>query len=66
MMVDWGVKKADELGLECFTYATLDMSMPLYMMAQFLVVDRTDLDIKISDPSEEWKACRKQLLPYWW
>lgn len=66
MMVDWGVRKADELGLECFITATLDMSMPLYKKARFLVVVKTVLEMKVPDSSDEWKACQKQLLPYWW
>lgn len=65
MMVDWGVKKADELGLECFTTATF-MSQSLYEKAKFLVVDETVLDMDLPHPSEEWKACQKQLLPFSW
>lgn len=66
MLVDWGIKKADEWGLECFLSATPGLGKPLYEKAQFIVVDETILEMRIPDPSEEWKACQRQLLPYSW
>lgn len=38
MMIEYEVKKADELGIECFLEAN-SLSMPLYKIFQYVVVD---------------------------
>lgn len=61
MLVDWVARKADELGIECFVPAHITMGVPLYNKVNFVVVDRTILDMNIPNPSEEWKKCQQQL-----
>lgn len=61
MIVDWGVKKADELGLETFVFAGLGGVVPIFEKAQYLMVDKTMLDMEIPNPSDEWKERQKQL-----
>jgi len=61
MMLDWGVKRADELELEIFVAAEMDMGVPLYEKAKFVKVDRTRLCIEDVNPSDEWKECQEQL-----
>lgn len=62
MMTDWGMKKADELGVECFLTVN-ENAVPFYRRSGFCVVDRTPLDI-IDNSSQEWKELqRKYPLP---
>jgi len=61
MLVEWVAKKADELKIEAFVAAHIEMGVPLYKKVNFLVVDRTVLDMAIPNPSDEWKECQKQL-----
>lgn len=61
MLVEWVAKKADELKIEAFVAAHIDMGVPLYKKVDFLIVDRTVLDMEIPNPSDEWKECQKQL-----
>lgn len=53
MLMDWGVKKADDLQVECFVYSTA-MAVQVYKNAGFLVVDETSFDTTIENPSKEW------------
>jgi len=66
ILLNWIVKKADELGIECFVHAHITMGVPLYEKVGFIVVDRTMLDMEIENPSEEWKACQRQLGEQGW
>jgi len=61
MVVDWGVKKADELGLESFLVADTEEAIHMYSKAGYLLVDQVVLDMEIPNPSEEWKACQRKL-----
>lgn len=66
MIVDWGVQKADELGLETFIVAETDVAIHLYEKAGYVLVNHIAPDMETSNPSEEWKACQKQLgKPVW-
>jgi len=59
ILMDWGTKKADEMGLECFLDST-EIGVPLYESSQFIVVDETPLDVEIDNPSDEWKELQKK------
>jgi len=61
MIAEWGAQKADELGLESFLVADSDVAINMYKKAGYLVVDYVTLDMEIPNPSEEWKACQRQL-----
>ncbi|KAF4635646.1 hypothetical protein G7Y89_g2446 [Cudoniella acicularis] len=65
MLMEWGVKKADELDLECFLDST-PIGVPLYKNFGFLAIDDTSLDMTITNPSDEWKEWEKKILPYQW
>lgn len=65
LIMNWGVKKADELQLDSFLEST-DLGGALYRNFGFIEVDRTEVDMTISDPSEEWKDMEKQNLPMAW
>jgi len=59
MLMDWGVKKADELQLEYFLSSTL-LAIQFYKNFDFLVFNETPLGTTVSHPSEEWKELEKQ------
>jgi len=42
------------------------MGMPLCQKMGFIAVDETVLEVNMEDPSDEWKACQRKLLPYSW
>lgn len=54
MLMDWGVKKADELALECFLDSS-PMAVKIYESFGFLVADQIIFDTTVENPSEEWK-----------
>lgn len=58
-MVDWGVKKADELKVECFVYSTA-MAVQTYKKSGFIVVDETYFDTTVDDPSDEWQELERK------
>ncbi|KUJ11029.1 uncharacterized protein LY89DRAFT_594970 [Mollisia scopiformis] len=65
MLVEWGLKWADEMGLESFTEAT-QVGKPLYEHYGFSVIDVITVDktsMAIENPSEEWKELERRLLP---
>ncbi|KAL8808964.1 MAG: hypothetical protein Q9223_003747 [Gallowayella weberi] len=65
LLVDWGVKKADELGLETFIEAA-EPGVPLYLSHGFGAMDEFWVDPKVEDPSEEWKQLKEKIPPIRW
>lgn len=67
MMVQWGIKKADELGLECFLTST-PLGTPVYQKAQYIIVDSVDLHsaMSIPEPSDEWEEYRGRISGLTW
>lgn len=65
MLVNWGVQKADELGLETFIEAA-EPGVPLYLRHGFQVVDYHWIDPKVEEPSEEWKRLKEKIPPIRW
>lgn len=62
MLMDWGIKKADKLGVECFLTAT-ENAVPFYEQLEFRLVDRTSINTN-DNPSDGWKELqRKYPLP---
>lgn len=61
-MMKWGLKKADEMSLETFVESTQD-GEGFYKAHGFEVIDSILLDADIPNPSEEFTALRKKLLP---
>ncbi|KAF4624852.1 hypothetical protein G7Y89_g13316 [Cudoniella acicularis] len=60
LMMEWGLKKADELGLASFVEAT-DSGLKLYREYGFKVEGDIDLDATTENPSEEFTRLRKEL-----
>ena len=58
MLMDWGIKKADELRVECFLTATKN-AVPFYKNLEFCKIDRTPLDT-IDNPSKEWEELQRE------
>lgn len=60
--MEWGTKKADELGLDTFVEST-EIAVPLYKKYGFVKIDHLAVDASIPDPSEEWKGIVARNLP---
>jgi hypothetical protein len=60
--MEWGTKKADELGLDSFIEST-EIAVPLYEKNGFIKVGYFAVDATIPDPSEEWKGIAARNLP---
>lgn len=60
MMLEWGMKKADELGLEAIVEST-ESARPVYEKAGFYVIDDLYLDAQVENPSKEFEEARKKL-----
>ena len=57
--MDWGVKKADDLGVQSFIEATA-IGKRLYEKYGFVLVSTDAVDTNIQDPSEDWKDMERQ------
>jgi len=62
-MMEWGVRKADELGLEAYIDATAE-GKPLYENYGFVAAGGIDLDASKPDPSPRWKERAQCHLPF--
>jgi hypothetical protein len=58
--MEWGIRKADELGLPSYIEAT-DIGLKLYEKYGFKVEGDIDLDATTEDPSEEFTEFREKL-----
>lgn len=61
--MDWGMKKADELGLEFFLDAT-PMGKPLYEKSGFIHVEENTTKPTTDQPDEKWKEMEKKVPPF--
>ncbi|KAI9880639.1 MAG: hypothetical protein M1830_001643 [Pleopsidium flavum] len=64
LLMDWGTRKADELGLESFIEAS-DMGRWLYVHHEFRIMGEGDIQPYISEEekSEEWKRYEEMMSP---
>lgn len=60
LLMEWGIKKADELGLPSYIEAT-DIGLKLYEAYGFKVEGELDLDATTENPSEEFTKLREKL-----
>jgi GNAT superfamily N-acetyltransferase len=60
--MDWGMKKADEMGLEMFLDST-PVGRPLYEANQFIMVKENIIIPQTDSPDEAWKELEKQTGP---
>ncbi|KAK4985885.1 hypothetical protein LTR50_005674 [Elasticomyces elasticus] len=66
LIMNWGLERADELGLDTFIEATKE-GKPCYESFGFKVVDENSFRSKAGDQSGEWKEIESKLLPFtWW
>ena len=57
-MLQWGIDKADELGLDCFVESTLDGRLA-YESVGFQVIGELYLDATTDNPDESFKAAKE-------
>lgn len=62
MLMRWGLKIADELGLDAFVEST-ELGYSLYESLGFIKVGYTRLDAHTENPTAEWQAVYDELLP---
>ena len=62
LLVEWGIKKADEVNVECFVEST-DEGKPLYERHGFANINEFELNPTMSEPGEEWRNVAEKLLP---
>ena len=60
LLMEWGTKKADELGLTSYIEST-ESGRPLYEAQGFYVEGDIDLDATTDNPSEEFTRMREKL-----
>ncbi|KAK5996391.1 hypothetical protein PT974_01725 [Cladobotryum mycophilum] len=62
LIMDWGIKKADDMGLEMWLNATV-YGVPLYEKHGFVVVEENHVHPIKENPDEEWKKAEEALTP---
>ncbi|MCJ1261563.1 hypothetical protein MMC22_001428 [Lobaria immixta] len=62
LLVEWGTKKADEMGVEMFVESTVQ-GEPLYKRHGFANMNDFNLKPSNPNPGEEWKRLEKELGP---
>lgn len=62
LLVGWGIKKADEMGVESFVESTVN-GEPLYKRHGFANMNDFNLKPSHPNPGEEWKRLEKELGP---
>lgn len=54
LMMGWGVRKADEMGLDSFVEAS-EIGSHLYKKFGFVTVSEEQTDTTVPNPSKEWQ-----------
>ncbi|MCJ1465021.1 hypothetical protein MMC07_003636 [Pseudocyphellaria aurata] len=62
LLVEWGIKKADEMGVELFVEST-DDGKPLYDRHGLVTMNEMILKPSKPNPGDEWKSVEKELGP---
>ncbi|RYP19388.1 hypothetical protein DL765_003361 [Monosporascus sp. GIB2] len=62
-LMDWGMKKADELGLELFLDST-PQGRPLYEANGFIYVEENVITPTTDNPDEKWKETEDKVGPF--
>lgn len=61
-MMEWGIKKADELGVDAFVEAT-ETGKLLYEKYGFIIYYKVVVNTIIENPSLAWRTLEKELPP---
>ncbi|KAF2815720.1 acyl-CoA N-acyltransferase [Mytilinidion resinicola] len=59
MLINWGVKKADEMGVET-VIESVPYAVPAYEHCGFECVEEVPLDFAIPNPSEKWEEWQRE------
>ena len=62
MLMEWGTKNADEMGLETWVDST-PSGEELYKKHSFVNVRLKDLQPRMENPSEDWKQMERDVMP---
>ncbi len=64
LLMEWGIRKADELGLETYIEAS-PLGSTLYRKHGFRIVGEADVqpDASMEEDDEEWRRCRERMSP---
>ena len=62
LILNWGKKKADEMGVEMWLDAT-ELGVPVYKKHGFTVVNVNRLQPAKAEPGEEWREIERELQP---
>ena len=62
LILNWGIQKAAELGVEMWLDATV-YGVPLYKKHGFIVVNENVIRPHTANPDEEWKRVEAELMP---
>ena len=60
LLIDWGFKKADELGIEAFVEA-VDDGVPLYERCGYHYMNTTYMHSTVDHPSPQWQQLEQEL-----
>lgn len=63
--MDWGMAKADEMGVEFFLDAT-PVGRPLYDANGLIEIEKNDIKPQTENPDDAWKAVEKKIGPTTW
>jgi GNAT superfamily N-acetyltransferase len=62
LLLEWGIKRADELGLEIWLDSTV-YGVPLYKKHGFQVVKENNINPQTENPDDDWRKIEEDLLP---
>ena len=62
MILEWGIKKAEEIGVEMWLDATV-YGVPLYKKHGFVVVNENVIAPESEKPDDEWRKVEEILKP---
>ncbi|MCJ1246386.1 hypothetical protein MMC30_003593 [Trapelia coarctata] len=62
LMMDWGIQKAEEMGVEMWLDATV-YGVPLYKKHGFAVVNESDIRPTTDKPDVDWEMIEHDLIP---
>jgi len=65
LIMEWGVRIADSLGINAYVEAT-EMGKHLYAKFGFIMVSKDEVNTSVPNPSEEWKDMQKRFQPIPW
>lgn len=62
LLIEWGIKKAVELGLEIFVEA-VELGVPFYLKHGFHILHHFWVDPQVINPNDEWRRWKQKFPP---